>query len=107
MTQKLMSGEEFRDYPKEEAGVKSHTGLDWTAQRPSEPSVPSLATAELEYKEQQIKAGCSQIPFQPSPAPFSSHRCGSCSKGVEVRTEGGSKWEQVRSGPKMQHLSPA
>lgn len=24
-----MSGEVFDDYPKEEAGIKSHTGLDW------------------------------------------------------------------------------
>lgn len=76
MCQELMSGQVFRDYPKEEAGIKSHTGLDWTGQRPSQPSVPSPATAELEYKEQQIKAGCSQTLSQPSPAPFGTRRCG-------------------------------
>lgn len=29
-----MSGEVFDDYPKEKAGIKSHTGLDWMDKGP-------------------------------------------------------------------------
>lgn len=63
------------DYPKEEAGIKSHTGLDWMDKGPVNPMSILQQQQNCHIflfhiymcKEQQPKAGWSQSPSQPNP----------------------------------------